>query len=56
VTHELLGDTDDSLSCRYGADLPEGFSIEVEALDHVVVAICPQGGRVAGLCLFAKER
>ena len=41
VAHQLLGDTDDSLSVRYGSDLAQGFGIECEALDHVLAVVGP---------------
>src|SRR5271166_4380643 len=31
VAHQLLGDTDDCLSVRYGPDLAQGFGVEREA-------------------------
>jgi hypothetical protein len=57
VAHQLLGDTDDKLPVRYGADLVHGVSVEREALDYVLAVVgLPQRGGVAGLGFLAEER
>jgi len=38
MTHQLLRHTDDGLPLGHGTDLPQGFGIEGEALDHVLAA------------------
>jgi hypothetical protein len=57
VAHQLLGDTDDKLPVWYGADLAQGFGVEREALNNVLVVIgLPQRRGVAGLGFLAEER